>query len=115
MLYFSMTRSSGALGLGQKTKTEPSIYRSNALHGTGRYADESGTVIPGVFFTGAENAAIVEYIGADGLEEMHVFLGLAWFDQGSWAWAHFIAEWGTRGIFQVRSRSTHMISIRGRH
>lgn len=66
-----------------------------------RYADASGTVIPGIFFTGAQNAAIVEYIGTDGLEEMHVFLGLAWFDTGSWAWAHFIAEWGTKGIFQV--------------
>eukprot|EP00903_Cladosiphon_okamuranus_P009435 g8995.t1 len=69
-----------------------------------QYADESGTVIPGEIFTGAENAAIVEYIGADGLEELHVFLGLAWFDQGSWAWAHFIAEWGTRGIFQGERR-----------
>ena len=58
-------------------------------------------MIPGAFFSGAENAGIVEYIGDDGLEEMHVFLGLGWFDQGSWAWAHFIAEWGTRGIFQV--------------
>ena len=77
-----------------------------------RYADESGTVIPGEFFTGAENAGIVEYIGADGLEEMHVFLGLAWFDQGSWAWAHFIAEWGTRGIFQVRAWSIGKAGLR---
>ena len=66
-----------------------------------RYADESGTVIPGTTFVGAENAAIVEYVGADGLEEMHVFIGLAWFDAGSWAWAHFINEWGSKGIFQV--------------
>ncbi len=68
----------------------------------GRYADASGTVIGGTTFTGAQNAAIVEYIGADGLEEMHIFISLAWFDAGSWAWAHFITEWGTRGIFQVK-------------
>ncbi len=102
-------------------KPEPPITVLSAAHlfvGTVRYADESETVIPGVFFEGAENAAIVEYVGADGLEEMHVFLGLAWFDQGSWAWAHFIVEWGTRGIFQVNAkvsekRGAHNIELNG--
>lgn len=67
-----------------------------------RYANADGTVItPTTPYP--ENVAITEYIGADGLEEMHVFIGLAWFDMGSWAWAHYIAEWGTKGIFQVGS------------
>lgn len=33
---------------------------------------------------------------------MHIFFGLAWFDMGSWGWGHYIAEWGTKGIFQVQ-------------
>ena len=41
------------------------------------------------------------YLGPDGLEEMHVFFALAWFDLGSWAWMHYINEWGTKGIFMV--------------
>lgn len=75
-----------------------------------RYADENGDVIAGVLagVTNPESAAIVEYIGTDGLEEMHVFISLAWFDTGSWAWGHFISEWGTRGIFQARA--THSLS-----
>ncbi|CAM9819067.1 unnamed protein product, partial [Scytosiphon promiscuus] len=70
------------------------------------YASEDGTVLLGTTnaFDGAQSVGIAEYIGADGLEEMHVFLGLAWFDVGSWAWAHFIAEWGSRGIFQGERR-----------
>lgn len=41
------------------------------------------------------------YLGDDGLEEMHVFFAMAWFDLGSWAWMHYINEWGTKGIFMV--------------
>ncbi|CAM9805005.1 unnamed protein product, partial [Ectocarpus sp. 8 AP-2014] len=69
-----------------------------------QYADDNGDAIGGVLagVTNPQSAAIVEYIGADGLEEMHVFVSLAWFDTGSWAWGHFISEWGSRGIFQAR-------------
>ncbi|CAM9973823.1 unnamed protein product, partial [Pylaiella littoralis] len=69
-----------------------------------QYTDESGAVLPGFSFAGSESVGIAEYIGADGLEEMHVFLGLGWFDVSSWAWAHFIVEWGTKGIFQGERR-----------
>lgn len=67
-----------------------------------RYADEAGTPLVveenGVTYP---SAAIVSWSGTDGLEEMHVFFAMAWFDVGSWAWAHYIAEWGTKGIFAV--------------
>lgn len=43
------------------------------------------------------------YNGVDGDEEMHVFFAMAWFDMGSWAWAHYIMEWGTKGVFAVRA------------
>lgn len=42
------------------------------------------------------------YNGTGGLEEMHVFFALAWFDLGSWAWMHYVNEWGTKGVFMVR-------------
>lgn len=41
------------------------------------------------------------YRGTDGLEEMHVFFAMAWFDLGSWAWMHYVNEWGTKGTFMV--------------
>lgn len=50
------------------------------------------------------SVAACSYHGVDGEEEMYLFFSLAWFDLGSWAWAHYIAEWGTKGIFTVRSR-----------
>ncbi|CAM9194686.1 unnamed protein product, partial [Choristocarpus tenellus] len=50
------------------------------------------------------SAAAVEWIGSDGLEELHVFFSIAWFDMGSWAWANFFAEWATRGVFQGERR-----------
>ena len=59
--------------------------------------------------TGQTNVAIAEYNGSGdllGLEELHVFFELAWFDMGSWAWGHYLAEWGTRGIFQVGAPHT---------
>lgn len=62
------------------------------------YADASGNLLTGA---GGSSVGIAEYIGPDGLEELHCFLGLGWFDTGSWAWGHYIAEWGTKGIFQV--------------
>lgn len=45
--------------------------------------------------------AAVVYAGEDGSEEMHVFFAMGWFDMESWAWAHYIVEWGTQGVFQV--------------
>ncbi|CAM9431671.1 unnamed protein product, partial [Hapterophycus canaliculatus] len=70
------------------------------------YVSEDGDILLGTTnaFDGAQSVGIAEYLGSDGLEEMHIFLGLAWFDVGSWAWAHYVAEWGTRGIFQGERR-----------
>lgn len=48
------------------------------------------------------NAAILTYTGDDGEDEMHVFFPIAWFDAGSWAWAHYFHEWATKGVFMVR-------------
>lgn len=87
-------------------------FHSECLHDI-RYADESGSALGGFSFPESRSVAIAEYIGADGLEEMHVFAGLAWFDLGSWAWAHYIVEWGTRGIFQVISRDSRFMLPRG--
>lgn len=46
-------------------------------------------------------AAVVTYAGGSGEEEMHVFFSMAWWNLDSWAWGHYIAEWGTKGIFAV--------------
>lgn len=76
-----------------------------------RYADESGTTLLGP--DGQTNVAIAEYIGSGdllGLEELHIFFEIAWFDKGSWAWGQYLAEWGTRGIFQVGTRRTRLPS-----
>lgn len=53
------------------------------------------------------SAAAVTYIGENGEEEMHVFFAMGWFDVGSWAWAHYIAEWATKGIFAVSENECH--------
>lgn len=46
---------------------------------------------------------MMEYKNAtSGLEELHVFFSIGWFDLGSWAWAHHIVEWATKGVFLVR-------------
>lgn len=76
--------------------------------GTGSYADASGDLLTGASID-LSSVGIAVYTGADGLEEMHCFLGLGWFDTGSWAWGHYIAEWGTKGVFQVTATagSTH--------
>lgn len=66
----------------------------------GSYTDASGNLLTGAS-SDLSSVGIAVYTGADGLEEMHCFLGLGWFDTGSWAWGHYIAEWGTKGVFQV--------------
>ena len=80
-------------------------------HALCRYADESGTTLEGP--DGQTNVAIAEYIGSGdlvGLEELHIFFEIAWFDKGSWAWGQYLAEWGTRGIFQVGTQQTRQRS-----
>ena len=64
-----------------------------------RYATKEG--VPLTTVEGFPSAGIMTYRGTDGLEEMHVFFAMAWFDLGSWAWMHYINEWGTKGIFMV--------------
>lgn len=44
------------------------------------------------------------HAGDDGSEELHLFFNIAWFDAGSWAWAHYLNEWCTKGVFQVSFR-----------
>lgn len=64
------------------------------------YVDAGGSNVPSSL--SFPSVAAMAYTGDDGYEELHVFFSLAWFDLGSWAWGHFIVEWGTRGIFQVK-------------
>eukprot|EP00904_Undaria_pinnatifida_P003099 jgi/Undpi1/12790/HiC_scaffold_7.g02457.m1 len=66
------------------------------------YATPEGVALTTV--EGHPSAGIMTYLGPDGLEEMHVFFALAWFDLGSWAWMHYINEWGTKGIFMGERR-----------
>lgn len=47
----------------------------------------------------------MEYKDNTGLEELHVFFSIGSFDLGSWAWAHHIVEWATKGVFMVRELS----------
>ena len=56
-----------------------------------------------------QSAAAVTYVGENGEEEMHVFFAMGWFDVGSWAWAHYIAEWATKGIFAVSENKCHIL------
>jgi len=51
------------------------------------------------------SSAAVVFTGDDGEEEMHLFFHLGWFDTGSWAWAHYVFEWATKGVFQVKRRN----------
>ena len=53
------------------------------------------------------SVAAVTFDGENGEEEMHVFFAMGWFDVGSWAWAHYIAEWATKGIFAVSENKCH--------
>lgn len=52
------------------------------------------------------SVAAATYTGDDGEEEMHVFFAMGSFDVGSWAWAHYIAEWGTKGVFAVSEKTS---------
>lgn len=52
--------------------------------------------------TPGASMAAVTFKGEDGSEEMHVFFAMAWFHMESWAWAHYLMEWATQGVFQVR-------------
>lgn len=62
--------------------------------------DASGTnVASSLSFS---SVAAMAYTSTDGYEELHIFFSMAWFDLGSWGWAHFFVEWGTKGIFQAR-------------
>eukprot|EP00904_Undaria_pinnatifida_P003100 jgi/Undpi1/12791/HiC_scaffold_7.g02458.m1 len=66
------------------------------------YATQAGVTLTTT--EGYPSASIMTYLGDDGLEEMHVFFAMAWFDLGSWAWMHYINEWGTKGIFMGERR-----------
>ncbi|CAB1107791.1 unnamed protein product [Ectocarpus sp. CCAP 1310/34] len=54
--------------------------------------------------TPGASMAAVTFKGEDGSEEMHVFFAMAWFHMESWAWAHYIMEWATQGVFQGERR-----------
>lgn len=71
-----------------------------------RYADETSTPIIAGWNNDQANAAMLSYTGNDGHEELHVFFTMAWFDSESWAWAHYVHEWVTKGIFMVRLLSS---------
>lgn len=60
------------------------------------YTEEDSSVVAG------SSVAAVVYAGDDGSEEMHVFFAMTWYDMESWAWGHYILEWATQGVFQVR-------------
>lgn len=67
-----------------------------------RYADSDGNPLVAVDgSTSFPSVAACTLTGVGGDESMFVFFSLAWFDIGSWAWAHYIAEWGTKGVFAV--------------
>lgn len=63
-----------------------------------RYLDASGVSITS---DGYPSSAMMTWQGVDGLEELHIFASVAWFDTPSWAWVHHIVEWATKGVFQV--------------
>ncbi|CAM9431410.1 unnamed protein product [Scytosiphon promiscuus] len=69
------------------------------------YVDDSGTNVPSSL--SFSSVAAMAYTSTDGYEELHIFFSMAWFDLGSWGWAHFFVEWGTKGIFQARIHQTN--------
>ncbi|CAN0428257.1 unnamed protein product [Pylaiella littoralis] len=75
-----------------------------AIEVLAEYADETGTPIIAGFSGDQTNAAMLSYTGTDGHEELHVFFTMGWFDAGSWAWAHYVHEWATKGIFMGERR-----------
>ncbi|CAN0374160.1 unnamed protein product [Pylaiella littoralis] len=66
------------------------------------YVDAAGANVPSSL--SFPSAAAMAYTSVDGYEELHLFFSLAWFDIGSWAWIHFVVEWGTKGVFQGERR-----------
>lgn len=87
------------------TADRPSPKRVLFPRVVGRYADADGNVLAASDSYGEyPSVAACTYRGVDGEEEMFLFFALAWFDEGSLAWAHYIAEWGTKGIFAVSAR-----------
>ena len=66
------------------------------------YVDSSGNSLP----SGAAlpSVAMAQFVSDTGYEEMHVFFSIGWFDLGSWAVLHYLAEWGTKGVFQGERR-----------
>lgn len=77
--------------------TLPCLVRSVFV--LARYVDAAGANVPSSL--SFPSAAAMAYTSVDGYEELHLFFSLAWFDIGSWAWIHFVVEWGTKGVFQV--------------
>ncbi|CAM9564850.1 unnamed protein product [Pylaiella littoralis] len=69
-----------------------------------QYADETGTPIVAGWSNDQTNAAMLSYTGTGDDEELHVFFTMGWFDAGSWAWAHYVHEWATKGIFMGERR-----------
>eukprot|EP00904_Undaria_pinnatifida_P003101 jgi/Undpi1/12792/HiC_scaffold_7.g02459.m1 len=67
-----------------------------------RYATQAGATLTTT--EGYPSAGIMTYLGDDDLEEMHIFFSMAWFDLGSWAWMHYVNEWGTKGVFMGERR-----------
>lgn len=63
--------------------------------------DDTGVWNPDGYADAGASVAAVVYTGEDESEEMHVFFAMGWFDMESWAWGHYIVEWGTQGVFQV--------------
>ena len=88
--------------------TRPAIQINPAVGGEitviAEYVDENGANVPSVQEETYPSVAAVAYASDDGYEELHVFFAMAWFDIGSWAWGHFVVEWGTKGVFQGERR-----------
>ncbi|CAM9564896.1 unnamed protein product, partial [Pylaiella littoralis] len=86
----------------------PVLLTGDAVEGVvevlAEYSDESGTPIIAGSNSDQTNAAMLTYAGTDGHEELHVFFSMGWFDAGSWAWAHYVHEWATKGIFMGERR-----------
>ena len=88
------------------------LLRANEPSPSNSYTDAEGTTLALniTYNEGEDNeyvhsypsAAAVTYTNEAGLEEMHMFFHMAWFDTGSWAWGHYVVEWATKGVFQVK-------------
>lgn len=71
-----------------------------------RYLNAAGAPVVSETYS---SAAMMTWKGKDGLEEMHMFAGIAWWDMPSWVWVHHIVEWATKGVFMVRERSSNSV------